>query len=1168
MRIQGLLLPVLAALTTALAAVPAPQLLILENGNVWVGLPSGLYRYQQENELMSRVRPEGALDLCLDEGVLWMATAAGLHSADLKYLNWKSYGAADGLSSDTVVGAAADLDYVFAAGPGGLSRMDKLVGQWEPFGDFHGRRVHGLYSDKDNLWVATDQGVDHFLKAFQKWEHFGMGQGLLSDNTIRLFYFKGALWAAHERGFSRYNEKMRNWTTFSAKDGLPEADITVMKPEDPFLWVSCGNEVLRFDGEKEAWERFSENTPLTGLAILDIAASGNQAFFATDKGVWSYQQDTRKWALYTEADGLSGRAQDRIFMAPPYALAFRAGGYGVFKPEENLWVKKGLERGSAATAAAGPDLSLLGRASFKMRHKAEIPGPLAENAPDYLFDASRAEREGRYGHFLYWWEKADLNLNADLHNQRNVLGTFNNTDPNGDLRYSAVYSGAPDDAVRSVRFRDTEKTDYFFGTLSDPTYVEGGGASMQFGDRVGAKKRSRANASAWAGGHKTATLTRLVPFQEDNFYFLGVGNIITESVELTVDNEPLDAREYSIERTLGILTFRDESRVNPESRIEISLEYEPDINAFTGEMAVAEQMTVVNDNLAFSASGAFLRKNEPDAPGTGMDENRLTTGSAAAEIEFKSRDGSTLFRAYPELSTSYNDSILVEKKGSAAKIRMNAVADDLRVTASGRAMSDNYESVAENNSIYGRVENEAQARAVYDLTETMPVSASGRAIRARQGGEKSGALEWLYAPPRLPSLRLKALGQDYHYSQSLSGGDSLSRIRTGARAETEWDLPDNLSRSLFLNRAYFNAAYDLDLTGTDSLGLESDQRSHNLYARVRLSPHSRLMLETRQIVRFTDRSLTGGPFEGELKRFRPEYALFSQDLLPGVTLYGRLRFDNLEDRMASDTSGWADRTRFNGSALLSPGAWAGSLDPLQLLLAYSRLKEDSNSTASSADGPGTRHSDTKAIRRGLTQGFTAAPALYFGPDVRFLNRAEFTREKDFGRLSAAGEKVTTDLDFYLRERKTNLLIEYDYTADSTSDSAEGFTAATRHETRFKWTQRWFSWFRTEFRTGASRAWCDTSRVRTRDGFFTNILLDWRNSRFVRELRVQEQFGPIFSNGAGLDFGSYEAALANKLDISVKAGRNLYARLFINVNYSFEENLLKYDMAEFKLLAVF
>ena len=147
-------------------------------------------------------------------------------------------------------------------------------------------------------------------------------------------------------------------------------------------------------------------------------------------------------------------------------------------------------------------------------------------------------------------------------------------------------------------------------------------------------------------------------------------------------------------------------------------------------------------------------------------------------------------------------------------------------------------------------------------------------------------------------------------------------------------------------------------------------------------------------------------------------------------------------------------------------------------------------------------------------------------------------------------------------------MEYDYTADSLADSALAFISSTRHEPRVRWTERWFSWFRTETRLGASRTWSDTSSAGKLDGFFASLLLDWRNSRFVRELRVQEQFGPVFSNGHGLDFGSYGAAFANKVDISLRAGRNLYARLFINATYDFDAHLLKYDMAEFKLTAVF
>jgi hypothetical protein len=73
---------------------------------------------------------------------------------------------------------------------------------------------------------------------------------------------------------------------------------------------------------------------------------------------------------------------------------------------------------------------------------------------------------------------------------------------------------------------------------------------------------------------------------------------------------------------------------------------------------------------------------------------------------------------------------------------------------------------------------------------------------------------------------------------------------------------------------------------------------------------------------------------------------------------------------------------------------------------------------------------------------------------------------------------------------------------------------------------------------------------------------------VREFRIQERIGPNFYDGHEFDFGSYSRSLENRLDLSLKAGRNLFARLLLNLTYFWDDHVLKYDMAEFKLTAIF
>ena len=153
----------------AFGASPPPRQLFFQYNNiVWWGTAFGLNRFLTTNELWGNIRPESVNDLCLDDPELWVATDRGALYADLRYLDWKSYTAKQGLPSDTVVRLVVDPDYVYAAGPHGLARFNKVVMQWEPMGNFADKRIYDLYSNQSQLWVATDQGVFYFDKKFEK----------------------------------------------------------------------------------------------------------------------------------------------------------------------------------------------------------------------------------------------------------------------------------------------------------------------------------------------------------------------------------------------------------------------------------------------------------------------------------------------------------------------------------------------------------------------------------------------------------------------------------------------------------------------------------------------------------------------------------------------------------------------------------------------------------------------------------------------------------------------------------------------------------------------------------------------------------------------------------------------------------------------------------------
>jgi hypothetical protein len=1227
----------LAAASAAAEGPPPRQLFFQWNNMVWWGTGFGLNRFQTANELWGNIRPESVNDLCLDDPELWVATDHGALYADLRYLDWKSYTAKQGVPSDTVVRIVVDPDYVYAAGPHGLARFNKVVMQWEPMGDFADKRIYDLYSNQTQLWVATDQGVFYFDKKFEKWESYTVNTGLISNTAFRIFYFSDYIWVETDKGFSRYSISMKAWHSYPLNNGIVGSAVNYMLVDASYIWVVSPEGVARFNGNNQSWENFSRNTEIEKKTITSLSTSGTTEWFTTTDGVYTFDESQRRWKTYTSVDGLGDDAQDEVYTSGQTTVCRKGTSFSYLKTDQDIWYTTqikvtggGAERpkwkshmdetGLGVTAPAGQSLALQGTAEYKVENKATFPQPLGTSIGNYLTNKNldsvvyaydtgtggvvtrrAVDTVSTYKDFLYGWAKAQLNLNADLNNGRTFRGTYDNTDPLGDLRYGAEYRGFGDDNVRRLGWRTDQKADYYFSSLISPTYLNGAGVRTEFGDRVGDKKLRRENAGVWAGFGKTKFFRKLIPFREDNFYELGVQNIVTESVEILVDGQLIDPSNYSIERTMGLLTFKDEGLANPDSRIEVSCQYQPVIGEYTNQMASAENVVELNDKVALGVNAAYRGFKEPDRTGIDSAYNRDFAGSVNSKIEMKSPDNKFYLRAVPEVSGSYNDSILVTKEGTAGKLDLYSVAHNLKFKASGILQTPDYVTLADQNSVYGRINHQGQGELVWDLWQQyMPVTAGASVTDASCGSEVREYAQYLLSPPGLPSLRLFGMHQDMkNFTQttrdSLPGGDrdSLKSDRWNGIVETEWGHAFKV-----MDRIWFDASYSVNfltdsvdtnvvpgpVPGTYELAPQFDQKvDHNIFAWIRFSPFKKLQLETKDVFRiFQGRDSLSGAMGYRGNIIRPEFKLFSQELVPGITLYGDYQMQTSENvNEADNTSATTNVNMLNASMLLVPGVYLRLLNPFQLNLGYGLSTGDSLTGVGAGLVPDT-------ITNASTQTYTIKPMLDFTEDLHFESRLEKTNTTDRALATDDGYKWYNEALLAFRERKTRFEVDFNVFADHMNmpdfgnNGLDTFDVKSNFdEFMIKWTERWTPHLRTESTIDYSRQNLDSAINDRTAGIFRDtvtgylnsitpgILFDWLiPGKKIREWRTQYYIGAVLSGGRGYSFGTYQKTWQNKFDIQVKAGANFYLRLLLELDYLFDTKVLDYDMAQLKATALF
>ncbi len=276
------------------------------------------------------------------------------------YTKWKQFTKADGLPNDHIFAVKSDGDRLWVGTEGGLALIDKKTGKVKSWTEKDGlpfRVVTGIDIDPKtgDVWLALfGGGLARFSAGrFDHWHQ--LNSGLVNDVVYGVAVENNNVWAATTAGASRMNMVTGEWTIFTEKNapmeeiwnygvhyrdgkvhlavwgsGVLEYDIATerwkdyLDPDaemeidlyrddgivhvittganyvDKVLWVSTYFGVCRYDGRNwRAFYNMDSGIPSDFNNNLR-ARSGNEAWFATDKGLGGIMDAaTNTWVAYT-----------------------------------------------------------------------------------------------------------------------------------------------------------------------------------------------------------------------------------------------------------------------------------------------------------------------------------------------------------------------------------------------------------------------------------------------------------------------------------------------------------------------------------------------------------------------------------------------------------------------------------------------------------------------------------------------------------------------------------------------------------------------------------------------------------------------------------------------------------------------------------------------------
>lgn len=337
--------------------------------NLWIATQKGLLQYDKKNKEIYLFENRYYDDTSLinnnvltayedRSGLLWFGTYNGISVLNPNQ-PFKQYrrepNKENTISANSMSGIYMDSDGILWLGTSsaGLNELNTKTGEVRNFysdnNDENTLSSNVVWqiceADKENLWVATQSGINKVNKKTGKVERIKYPENMQEKNKMdarNVFVDKdGLLWIGARGGLQSYDDKTGIFTDYSnifKAVGIVENAVTsISQDDDDSLWITIGIDggVVQFDKNKGILksyvnDSFNNNSLIdNGVRCLAKDSKGN-FWIGTDAGLSKLDPKTEKFTNYTVENGLANN-----FI------------YGILIDEEdNVWISTngGLSR--------------------------------------------------------------------------------------------------------------------------------------------------------------------------------------------------------------------------------------------------------------------------------------------------------------------------------------------------------------------------------------------------------------------------------------------------------------------------------------------------------------------------------------------------------------------------------------------------------------------------------------------------------------------------------------------------------------------------------------------------------------------------------------------------------------------------------------------------------
>ena len=220
--------------------------------NIWVGTwGNGLtvfnpekntYRHFKQTDDDNGLRSNNVWNIFEDsEKLIWIGTyGGGVHSYDPATGKFTNYSVIvddpESLSLNNVYYVTEDSrGYIWiATDGGGINRFDKKTKKFKRYthdqskNSLSHNRVISIHKANDgNLWIGTNQGLNHFDVTREVFTAYEVKDGLPADAILGILQDdEGKLWISSSKGVSKFDPATKQVQSFTTADGLQGGDLS------------------------------------------------------------------------------------------------------------------------------------------------------------------------------------------------------------------------------------------------------------------------------------------------------------------------------------------------------------------------------------------------------------------------------------------------------------------------------------------------------------------------------------------------------------------------------------------------------------------------------------------------------------------------------------------------------------------------------------------------------------------------------------------------------------------------------------------------------------------------------------------------------------------------------------------------------------------------------